>query len=461
MKGFFATASLEIARRRSVLVAAAIAAAGAFLAPLLKAPRSHSAADIRLMAAAFLAVTVAAALSLMLGATAIGSELSGRRLGFYFSRPIGGGAIWAGKLAASWVLVLLVSAIVLLPAVLSDVTAWKQMTGPWFGTAAAAFAGSILVLLAFGSLAGIAILSRSAWVAAELLALAVWAGLISVIAFPLFAAGAPLLLRGLALAAAAAGAAAVLAARAAQGGVGGGRRAGGRGRAGRVRPDRFRPRKSGACRDALVAPSGHRRAVARQRPPGSLRLAGRPALSGRWSSRPEWKLDRDRRRRSGTRGPARVASLRRGFETLRSGGHGRPRPGCLLGGRIGGRVDRADDGLAGRAAGDLDVPVIRTGAGESPDAGIRADLESRDLAGRVANRGHRRRRDRDPRNPFGTVSRGGSDSRRAVLAGGRPWSLPGPALPAALPRRQIPRRRAARAPTRSSRGGGPRQVTCC
>src|SRR5262249_37276096 len=54
----------------------------------------------------------------------------------------------------------------------------------------------------------------------ELLALAVWAGLISVIAFPLFAAGAPLLLRGLALAAAAAGAAAVLAAGAAQVGFG-------------------------------------------------------------------------------------------------------------------------------------------------------------------------------------------------------------------------------------------------
>src|SRR5262249_60041651 len=152
MKGFFATASLEIARRRSVLVAAAIAAAGAFLAPLLKAPRSHSAADIRLMAAAFLAVTVAAALSLMLGATAIGSELSGRRLGFYFSRPIGGGAIWAGKLAASWVLVLLVSAIVLLPAVLSDVTGLKEMVGPWFGTAVAGVGGSDLRLLAVGVL---------------------------------------------------------------------------------------------------------------------------------------------------------------------------------------------------------------------------------------------------------------------------------------------------------------------
>src|SRR5262249_58502950 len=83
-----------------------------------------------------------------------------------------------------------------------------------------ALAGAILVLLARGSLASFAILSRSPWIAGDLLGLAMWAGLMGVIAFPLLAAGAPVLLRGLALAVAAAGAIALLAAGAAQVSIG-------------------------------------------------------------------------------------------------------------------------------------------------------------------------------------------------------------------------------------------------
>jgi hypothetical protein len=220
MKGFLAVASMEIAKQRRVFLAAGITAAGPFIAPLLRAPRSNSAAEIRLMAAAFLGFAVAAALSLILGGTALGGDLSGRRLGFYLSRPIRGAAIWAGKLAGAWAVVLLAAAIVLLPAVLFDVPAWRSLIGSELGTVAAAFFGGTFVLLALGSVASLAIRSRSAWVAGDLAALVLWiAGMVS-IALPLAAAQATALLEGLGLAVAAACAAALLAAGGAQVSIG-------------------------------------------------------------------------------------------------------------------------------------------------------------------------------------------------------------------------------------------------
>ena len=221
MRGFLAVVSLEIVEQRRVFLAAGITAVGPFIAPLLKEPRSNSPAEVRLMTAAFLAFAFAAVLSLVLGATAIGSDLSRGRLGFYFSRPIGGAAIWAGKLAAAWLLVLLVTAIVLAPAGLVDYPTWAREAGSGLpATFAAAFAAAVLVFLALGNVVSLALRSRSAWVAADLTALALWAGLMVAIGRPLLAAQAPALLRNLAVAVGAACAAALLAAGGAQVSVG-------------------------------------------------------------------------------------------------------------------------------------------------------------------------------------------------------------------------------------------------
>ena len=120
MRGFVAVAYREIEQRRNVLAAAIVAAVLPFLAPLLPAVRHDAAAEVRFYTAAFLAFAFAAGLSLLLGTTAIGSDLSQRRLGFYFSRPIGASAIWTGKIAAAWLVVVLATVIVLAPAALAD-----------------------------------------------------------------------------------------------------------------------------------------------------------------------------------------------------------------------------------------------------------------------------------------------------------------------------------------------------
>jgi len=222
MRGFFAVARREVTERRSVFAAAAALSLLPILAPLFPLWRRFGAAEARLYAAAFFAVAFAAAISLLLGATVIGRDLSERRLGFYFARPIGSGAIWAGKLAGVWLQVVLSAIIILLPAGLLDFSAWWSETrsGGLVGDVAIAFAWAVVVFLALGNVASLAFRSRSVWVAGDLACLALWALAMASAAMPLLLAHAPVLTLRVALGALAAGSVALLAAGGAQVAVG-------------------------------------------------------------------------------------------------------------------------------------------------------------------------------------------------------------------------------------------------
>ena len=221
MKGFLAVARREIVERRGILVAAAAAGILPFFAPLLPAARSFGASDSRLYAAAFFAVAFSAVLSLVLGTTTIGRDLSERRLSFYFSRPIGNAAIWAGKLAGAWLLILMVALVILLPAGLFDLSTWSREArsglAAWIGLA---LGSAVVVFLALGNAASLAVRSRSIWLGGDLVALALWIGVMGTISLPLLAARAPVVLQRLGLAVAAACAAALLAAGGAQVSIG-------------------------------------------------------------------------------------------------------------------------------------------------------------------------------------------------------------------------------------------------
>jgi hypothetical protein len=222
MRGFLAVARREIAERRSVWPAAAVLSLLPFLAPLLPVWRRFGAQEVRLYTAAFFAVAFAAALSLLLGASTIGRDLSERRLGFYFARPIGSAAIWAGKLAGVWLQVVLAATIILAPAGLFDFSAWWRETrsGGLVGDVAIAFACAVVIFLALGNVVSLAFRSRSVWVAGDLAGLALWTLSMWSAARPLLFAHAPVLTLRVALAALAAGSAALLAAGGAQVAVG-------------------------------------------------------------------------------------------------------------------------------------------------------------------------------------------------------------------------------------------------
>jgi len=132
---------------------------------------------VRAGTALALCLVVTVVLALTLGATVIAGDLSERRLGFYFSRPLAGWAIWAGKMAGAAVLCLGAASLVLLPALLLDPQveigpAW-WLGGSWIHTLPAFFIFMALgatVLLLTAHVASTMVRSRSSWILLDLAA---------------------------------------------------------------------------------------------------------------------------------------------------------------------------------------------------------------------------------------------------------------------------------------------------
>jgi hypothetical protein len=184
-----AVASRELVERRNVFIAAAVAAVLPFFAPLFPWLRGNDVDEVREVVALTLATAFAAALALGYGAATISGELKERRFGFYFSRPLSGLAIWAGKLLAGVVLVWVAPLVVLLPTWLA-----ARASGPWQSAADAASLGMLaaaaVLLLALAHAVGIALRARSPWLVVDVVMLVVVALLIRSTALRLIGEGA-------------------------------------------------------------------------------------------------------------------------------------------------------------------------------------------------------------------------------------------------------------------------------
>src|SRR5678815_2403005 len=101
MRGLLALMQREISERRRVLLAAALGATIPFLVPVARGLHGTDAREARETTAVFLALGFAAVLSLALGWSVLSRDLADGRISFYFSRPLPGVAIWAGKIAAA------------------------------------------------------------------------------------------------------------------------------------------------------------------------------------------------------------------------------------------------------------------------------------------------------------------------------------------------------------------------
>jgi hypothetical protein len=123
MSGLTAVLRHEIAERRLLLLASPLVGLLALGAPLLSAGTGASGSELRDAAALFLALVLSGLGALLLGASAIGADLASRRLAFFFSRPLSGAAVWAGKLGAAAICAWTAGLLVLLPALLVDAAA--------------------------------------------------------------------------------------------------------------------------------------------------------------------------------------------------------------------------------------------------------------------------------------------------------------------------------------------------
>jgi hypothetical protein len=120
MKGFAHVYAFELRDKRAVFAATLLA--GLMVFPLawgVHAGSGFSAAEARDAAAFTLALAWGFGLAAVLGATVIGRDLSEGRLSFYFSRPVSGLALWAGKMGAALTMTLAAMGITLLPATLA------------------------------------------------------------------------------------------------------------------------------------------------------------------------------------------------------------------------------------------------------------------------------------------------------------------------------------------------------
>lgn len=174
--GFGAILRRELAERWLLALAAALLGLVPLAVPFLPLGISR-APDARAGTAIALAVIVSYVLALVLGSTVLARDLSERRLGFYFSRPLPGWAIWAGKLAGAVLLAFGCGVLVLLPSLLlgdrpdpSGYWTWGigrvADSGPGFGL----WAMTVLAVLLAANAFSIMVRSRSPWLLLDLLA---------------------------------------------------------------------------------------------------------------------------------------------------------------------------------------------------------------------------------------------------------------------------------------------------
>ncbi|HET7437709.1 MAG TPA: hypothetical protein VFN10_23590 [Thermoanaerobaculia bacterium] len=167
-------ATLSIARRElrektHLFGAAAALAVLPFLATLLPISRSWGSGTMVATVGGILAVAVALAVAIILGASTIGRDLSDGRLSFYFSKPVSPAAIWIGKAGAAVLLIVTTFAIVAVPTMLVAGLTWKQA---WSDDAFGFFFGSLSAALALFFVSHVIstmVRSRSALLALDLL----------------------------------------------------------------------------------------------------------------------------------------------------------------------------------------------------------------------------------------------------------------------------------------------------
>ncbi len=115
MKTVVAVARRELLEHRILLPAALAAGLLPFAVTQVRGIHGLAAKEVQYFSAYLIAAAFAAGLALALGTSLVGRELSAHRLGFYFSRPVSGAALWAGKFAGGALLVLAAALLAIAP----------------------------------------------------------------------------------------------------------------------------------------------------------------------------------------------------------------------------------------------------------------------------------------------------------------------------------------------------------
>lgn len=167
MRQVLAIASREFVERKLVIAAGGVLAVMTLFTPFLPGVEGFTKGDIIGIASGWVSMMILFVGALVMGMTSINGDLSERRLGFYFARPVSGLAIWLGKVTGTLAVVIVTAAIAFLPAGVDGfssileieafgvfVFAWTLVGFFFFGHVTACFARvrSIWILLDFAGL---------------------------------------------------------------------------------------------------------------------------------------------------------------------------------------------------------------------------------------------------------------------------------------------------------------------
>jgi hypothetical protein len=184
MKGMLAVLGRELTEWRLLFLVALVAGLIPLAVPWLPHPGGLEPAEMRDGTALGLSLIASAVLALVLGASVLARDLSERRLGFYFARPLSGAAIWAGKMLGAAILAVGTGVLVLLPTLL---VGGNIAPAGRFGVSETAIDNlaaclqlvlGALLLLVTAHAVSVMVRSRSPWLALDLAALAVVAAVL-------------------------------------------------------------------------------------------------------------------------------------------------------------------------------------------------------------------------------------------------------------------------------------------
>lgn len=115
MKGLWAIVIREVQDKRTLLLGALPLGVIPWIAPFVPGLSRFKAEDVRVAFMLLLGITLPPALALGFCASVVGEEVAGRRLGFYFARPLGAWAIWGGKMLVALLVPLTAAVVIFTP----------------------------------------------------------------------------------------------------------------------------------------------------------------------------------------------------------------------------------------------------------------------------------------------------------------------------------------------------------
>ena len=115
MKGLWAIVLRELRDKRTLLIGALVLGVIPWIAPFFPGLYRFKTEDVRGAFMILLGLSLPPALALGLGASVMGEEVAGRRLGFYFARPLGAWAIWGGKMLVALLVPLAAAVLIFTP----------------------------------------------------------------------------------------------------------------------------------------------------------------------------------------------------------------------------------------------------------------------------------------------------------------------------------------------------------